>query len=289
MPKYYENICEYVFRNGSRKGEVCGKASKENLCAFHKKNTLDKKKEYYDKHKKLNEGVYQHLIDRVKNHMKVNYNVKKENYEIKLRVIENELSYFIKQKKGILLALNKITEDEIILDNKPMITLIIKLFKHYNKYHDLFTMQSVYQREFNKLDYKIIKLEEQNGDKDEIKYLKNKSYKLQKKSDKYDEDNKLNIEDIELLTEIIVTKEDLNNEKLKKEAFDKYNEENKYESYILRLNEDDINYYNNIIKKNIYIPTSKKVKDSDLKNLESKILHHKRLILTYNEIIKLFN
>lgn len=289
MPKYYENTCEYIFKNGSKKGEVCGKVSKENLCTLHKKNTLDKKKEYYNKHKKINEGAYQHLIDRAKNHIKDNYNVTIEYYEIKRKSLSHELDYHIKQKKGILLALNKITEDEIILENKPMMTLIIKIFKHYNKYHDLFVKQSVYQREFNKLDYKILKLQENHGDELEIKYLKNKKKKLQKKVDKYNEDNEINMEELELLDDIIVTEKELNNIKFKKLVLKKYNEKDQFVNYIQKLNKEDRDYYNNIIEKNIYIPITKKVKDTDLKNVEAKILHHKRLILTYNEIIKLFN
>lgn len=281
MPKYYNNTCEYVFKNGSKKGESCGKNCQENLCKTHKKNTLDKKKEYYNKNKQINNGPYDHLIERAKKNIRIGNNVDIFYYVEKKNKIENELYIFKLKRNGILLALDKITENELILNDKLTMTFMIRLLKYHYKYKDIILKKRKNKKKIDDIELKIEKL----NDKEIIKELKNKIEKLNE--DEEDEEDKYN--EIQYLKEIKITEEDLKNEKLKQKAINEYNEQDKYFSYISYFaNDQNGQYYNDMINMQIYIPI-KNAKDKDLKNIEEKILHNERLILTYTEIIKLIN
>lgn len=131
MPIYY-NYCNYVFKNGNKKGEVCEKICKEDLCKSHKNKTIEKKKEYYNNHKTLNENTYDYLIERCKNNIKNGKKVTRANYECKLSNSILDKNFLVKRKYGIYIYQNKIDEKDIIMNNKKMITLLIKLMKLFN-------------------------------------------------------------------------------------------------------------------------------------------------------------
>lgn len=310
MPKYYNNSCEYVFKNGSKKGQICGKVCQENLCKTHKKTTLDKKKEYYNKNKKVDEGIYQHLIDRVKKHIKDNCNVNSCEYLIKRLKIIDELNYLEIKKNGFLIALNKCDENDLILNSQPMKKLLIKLYKHYSKYNKDEKKIKVIKtdkeknlmREYEKIEeeyyslnshyeftkkYQSDMLQEKSGKdlKEKLSFLKREKKKLEEQLKIDDEDKII----VEKMKDIKVTEEDLKNKELIDKCFKKYKKTNKYNDYKIKYLDGDDNKYFHKITNGLYRKCNKKITSEDLKNIQDKILHHKRLILTYNEIIKLFD
>jgi hypothetical protein len=303
MPKYYNNTCEYIFKNGYKKGQQCGNNCQEKLCKTHKKSTLDKKKEYYNNNKIVNNDAYYYLIERAKKHIKNHNNVNREYYEHKQLNLELELINLNLKKNGILLALNKITENEIILKSKKMMILLIKMFKHYEKNYKKEKNKEQEIKKQQLLD-KLDILERRIGhSKNMLEKFKDFNLTVEyeaeclnhvlseikiEKLKESKEFKELEKSDIEKLMSI--TLDEFNNEELRIKSLEKYNETEKYFNYKHKLTDDDRDHFNKIIEKPLYLPfDKKKAKNEDLKNIEDDILHTEKLILTYNEIIKLFD